>query len=359
MEEKIAKIKKETVKVVQTYFTEDIDRLLADIEELEKNPALFNNPSWLEELSIYRALLLFVDFPTLSEDLQIKLFKESLLKAIRVGIDIKERFAIKMNVLDSSLWPETAQVFLEALTLNEEKIGRENILVEGEPTPSLPSVKNWLRDYNRIYGMEKHDRMIIHKYMTENKNVAKLNQLEKMVLLKVIEFYESLKFPTQSQFAKAFEDYLNQSDSDLELIEESLGLKTEALESNLNDSISALREEMLAGKGDVISDRIDNLMKKFPKVADQEITEKPIKLIYSGEVVRPTVENWLSDYSSFAGAEGREINDRSNYLLRSPNALDLKLEERVRLGLILRSVDEGYPLPCSSSQQKVLFNVSN
>lgn len=357
MEEKIAKIKKETIRIVQTYFTEDIDQVLAEIEEVKKNSSVASSPNLIEELNIYRALLLFVEFPTLSEDDQLKLFKGDLIKALKVGIDIKERFTLKMNTLDSSLWPETVQIFLEAIASNEEKIGRENIVVEGEKNPSAPLLKNWLRDYSRIYGMEKHDRMVIHKYMTENRNVAKLSQTEKITLLKVIEFYESLKFPTQSQFLKAFEEYLSRSEEDLSSIEEAMGLVPQPL-TDQNDPLSGFREEMFLGGEGIINDNLSNLMRKYPKIADQEISEKPINLLYNEKSVRPTIANWLSDYSSFAGAEGREITDRSNYLLRSANAVNLKLEERVRLGLILRSIDEGYPLPFSVNDQRIIFNTS-
>lgn len=357
MEAKIAQIKKETIRIVQTYFTEEIDQVLKEIEEAKKTPEAASSPDLIEELNIYRALLLFVEFPTLSEDDQLKLFRADLLKAFKVGIDIKERFALKMNTLDSSLWPETAQLFLEAIASNEEKIGRENIVVEGEKDSSAPLLRNWLRDYNRIYGMEKHDRMVIHRYMTENRNVAKLNQNEKVTLLKAIEFYESLKFPTQSQFLKAFEEYLNQPDSEISLVEEAIGITSQPSDDQ-NDPLSGFREEMFLGGEGIINDNLRNLMSKFPKIADQEISEKPINLLYNGESVRPTIENWLSDYSSFAGADGREITDRSNYLLRSANTVNLKLEERIRLGLILRSIDESYPLSFSVKDQRIIFNTS-
>ena len=85
MEEKIAKIKKETIRIVQTYFTEDIDQVLAEIEEVKKNSSVASSPNLIEELNIYRALLLFVEFPTLSEDDQLKLFKGDLIKALKVG----------------------------------------------------------------------------------------------------------------------------------------------------------------------------------------------------------------------------------------------------------------------------------
>ncbi len=354
MEEKIAKIKRATVRVVQTYFSEDIPDLLQEIETLKKDQKIQSGSALLDELNIYRALLLFVDFPSLAENEQLRLFREDLLKALRVGIDVRERFFIKMNTLDASLWPETVQKFIEALMANEEKIGKSNILVEGETDQILPCLKNWLRDYNRIYGMDKHDRMMIHKYLTENRNVSKLNQEETMLLLKALELYESLKFPTQSQFMKAFEEYLNRPDSDIVEVEELLGISGESQEDL--EPIKALRQEVKLNAEDVVSDSIKELIRKFPRVIDQEITGQPIKLIYNGKTVRPTIENWLSDYSSFAGAEGREVNDRSNYLLRSPNAVNLKLEERVRLGLLLRSFDEGYLLPFSTTENRVIFN---
>ncbi len=355
IEAQIEKIRRSTVEIVKTYFTEDLGELLIEIAKLERDPIVAKNANLIEELKVYKCLLLFVDFPTLSEEKQLWLFRNALVKALRVGIDVRERFIVKMNVLDPSLWAETAQPFVEAIIQNEERVGREGILIQGEASPTPPIIKNWLRDYNRIYGMDKHEKIIMHQYMTESKNVARLNQEEKIVLLKVLELYESLKFPTQSQFVKAFEDYLNQNLENLEQVEQ-LFVEEGFVDQGV-DPISQMKEDLIFNDKEIVTDNLTNLMKKFPKIFDQEITEKPIKLLYSEETVRPTIENWLSDYSSFAGANDREITDRSSYLLRSPNVSNLKLEERVRLGLILRSVDEGYPLPFSLSSQKIIFSL--
>jgi len=351
-EDKIRQIREKVIETLKTYFIEDAQDVLAEINELEHDPSVRGDNASLEELRVYQALMKFIAFSMLPEAEQVNLFRSFLVKAFRIGMDIKNRFAIKMNLTPDVLWPETVQLFVEAMLKNEEKLGGKTITVRGENKEVSPTLSNWLRDYNRIYGMDRHEKIIPHRYLTENSNAQNLGREDQVLLLKILEFYEELKFPSQSQIHEALERALDQ------YLEENQDVVDEiAPNASSEDQVfEDVKDRLELNPDDYLDDDIENLIRKFPKVTDQLISEQPIQLLFNGERVKPTVSNWLADYRAYAGAGAHEINERSDFLMRSPNVQRLSVSERERLGLLLRSYDERYPLPFSIEKQEILFD---
>ena len=351
--EKIQEIREKTVAVLKSYFSEEAADILREIEAVKGDPEIRNDLKALQELEIYSSLLKFILFPTLPEEEQLFLFRNHLVKAFRVGLDIKNRFSIKMSLTPDALWPETVQFFVEAMLKNEEKIGRGEIAISGENSRVAPTLGNWLRDYNRIYGMDRHEKIIPLRHTSENVNVQNLDKEEKVLLLRILEFYEELKFPSQKQIQEALSKVIDQ------YIESGKEIPLEELvEDNEEELLSEVKEEMglLEEQEKWDDDELNNLIKKYPRVLKQTIGKEPIKLLFNGEMVEPRIENWLADYRAYAGAGPHEVNERSDYLLRSPNVKNLSTEEREQLGFLLRSYDEGYLLPFSLKKQEIAFN---
>jgi hypothetical protein len=351
LEDQLKSIRERTIEVLKTYFTEDAQAILAEIGELEKNSAADNNRAVLEELKVYRALAGFIAFASLPEEKQLELFKTFLVKAFRVGVDVKNRFSIKMNLTADVLWPETAQIFVGKILENEERIGQEPIIIQGEKEPVAPTLSNWLRDYNRRFGMDRHEKIIPHRYLNESSNIQKLAREDKILLLQLLEFYEGLKFPSQEQIEAALESAIDQ------YVAEGGELPEEVTADRVEDepAFSNFKNEIDRDVHEIIDEDINVLLKRFPKLANQPITQKPIKLLFNGQIVSPTINNWLADYRAHVGAGSHEISERSNYLLRSQNVQNLNNAERNKLGLILRSYDEGFLLPFSVAKQIIVF----
>lgn len=346
----LQEIREKTVETLKTYFVEDAQEIISEIESSLRNPDITSNSAQSEELKIYLALMNFIAFSTLPEPDQLELFRTFLVKAFRVGIDIENRFAIKMDLTPDVLWPETVQSFVEAMLKNNERLGGQTILVRGEKVETSPILSNWLRDYNRIYGMDRHEKIIPHRYLSENPNIHRLNKEEQALLLKILEFYEGLKFPSQEQIQRSLEKALDQ------YIAENNELPEEFEENNQEvDVVEDVRERLRIDSNEIIDNDIETLIRQYPKVSDQIISSQPIKLLFNEEIVQPTISNWLADYRAYVGIGKHEINERSDYLLRSQNVQNINPEERERLGLLLRSYDEHYLLPFSISKQQIVF----
>ncbi len=85
---------------------------------------------------------------------------------------------------------------------------------------------------------------------------------------------------------------------------------------------------------------IKKAIEKYPKVAQQEITNSLIFDKSSGETIEPTVQNWINDYINFAGSGMHTSLERGRYLVDSKNVKNLDDREKKCLENVLESYDD-------------------
>ncbi len=100
---------------------------------------------------------------------------------------------------------------------------------------------------------------------------------------------------------------------------------------------------------------ISETLQEYPEVGEQLITSRHIRLKIFPEPVRPSIKNWLSDYTFGLGYETHDSMTRGNYLFKSENGRNLSQEDREKLSLILKSYDENIPLVIDTVAKQVLF----
>ncbi|MDD5489057.1 MAG: hypothetical protein PHP25_00040 [Candidatus Moranbacteria bacterium] len=103
--------------------------------------------------------------------------------------------------------------------------------------------------------------------------------------------------------------------------------------------------------------QLKQALQKFPKIGEQTITSSPLNIKSFDRPVRPSIKNWLYDYTSVFGQGAHDSMQRTNYLFRSENAKNLSSTEREKLGIILKSFDENTPLPIDTKNNEVVFEV--
>ena len=91
------------------------------------------------------------------------------------------------------------------------------------------------------------------------------------------------------------------------------------------------------------------------EILNQLLTANPIKIADFEQPVRPTIKNWLSDYIKHKGTGYHDELERSDYLYKSSNAINLPGEERAKLSKILRAYDEDSEVPVSSENKLILI----
>lgn len=133
-------------------------------------------------------------------------FKENLLLALEVSdfdlIDpIKELFSLAKGFPDRI--EDQRQRFIHQIDENLEFLGTETMEMGGFEGERSPSVRNWIKDYiqfSSIYslpsstGLSKRGALERAAYMIQSKNVKKLSNDERSILLRLLELYDWLRF---------------------------------------------------------------------------------------------------------------------------------------------------------------------
>lgn len=101
---------------------------------------------------------------------------------------------------------------------------------------------------------------------------------------------------------------------------------------------------------------IIDAMKKYPGLGEQIITSQQIRIKNFNDPIRPSIKNWLSDYTARLGYEGHDSIERGNYLFQNENTRNLGYEDRQRLSQILKSFDEKTPLAVDLNTKQVVFS---
>ncbi len=96
-------------------------------------------------------------------------------------------------------------------------------------------------------------------------------------------------------------------------------------------------------------------MSEYKHLSEQMLTEEKIKLKGSMEPVRPSLGNWLKSYREELGVGVHEPVQRGNFLFQSQNGKHLSNEDRARMNLVLKSIEENFPLEIDPVHQVIIF----
>lgn len=84
----------------------------------------------------------------------------------------------------------------------------------------------------------------------------------------------------------------------------------------------------------------NDALRKYPEFGEQLITSERIKIQNFPEPVRPSIKNWIADYTSVFGYERNDLIKRDQYLFKSVNGQNLTPRDRERLAFVLKAFDE-------------------
>ena len=105
-----------------------------------------------------------------------------------------------------------------------------------------------------------------------------------------------------------------------------------------------------------ISLSLDMALKQYPETTDQLITSQPIRSRTSQDMIRPSVKNWLTDYTYNLGYDHHDSITRGNYLFQSENTKTLNSQDRQKLSYILKSFDDKTPITVNVGTKQVVFS---
>ena len=100
-------------------------------------------------------------------------------------------------------------------------------------------------------------------------------------------------------------------------------------------------------------------LRNLSNLENQLVTGEKIKLHNSTEPVRPSIKNWLSDYTFNLGFNPHDAMERGNFLFQNENAKKLSAFDRQKLSLLLRAYDENLPVNIDLAAKEIIFPVQN
>ena len=117
------------------------------------------------------------------------------------------------------------------------------------------------------------------------------------------------------------------------------------------------RVEEIKPQSVTISMPLLQALSKYENLGNQLITQERIRVKSQAEPVRPSLLYWLKYYRDDIGVGHHDSVQRGQFLFRSENGKRLSAEERERLSLILKSVEEDFPLAIDTERQEIVFPV--
>jgi hypothetical protein len=96
-------------------------------------------------------------------------------------------------------------------------------------------------------------------------------------------------------------------------------------------------------------------LEKYARINDQQLTSERIRIRSERESVRGTVRNWLRSYRDAAGFGKHEAVTRGHFLFQSDNGKKLASDERERVALLLKMLDENEMLAVDGQKQVIIF----
>jgi hypothetical protein len=96
-------------------------------------------------------------------------------------------------------------------------------------------------------------------------------------------------------------------------------------------------------------------LSKYENLGNQLITNERIRIKSQPEPVRPSLLYWIKYYRDELGIGHHSTVDRGNFLFRSENGKRLSPEERERVNLVLKSVEENYPVDIDTEHSEIIF----
>ncbi len=96
-------------------------------------------------------------------------------------------------------------------------------------------------------------------------------------------------------------------------------------------------------------------LSKYEQLGNQLITQERIKIKSQTEPVRPSLLYWIKYYRDELGIGHHDSVQRGNFLFRSENGKHLSGEERERVNLVLKSVEENIPMDIDTDHSEIIF----
>lgn len=279
-----------------------------------------------QPLEILRKELLFTAFVLLPADLAVLVMKEYLTDFLKSSVELLdpvEKIESRIKIAGYGAYDQERELMKKAVLVNQEIIGR------------LP-VKEWIKRFEKTLNLENQDSASL--FFRQDSEIAGLSKNNQALLKILISLYDKWLYgDVISVFDVAV---MNRG---------SMGPDNARRTEDAN--------ERRIASGNIVSLPLLQALSKYENLGNQLITQERIRVKSQVEPVRPSLLYWLKYYRDDIGVGHHDSVQRGQFLFRSENGKRLSAEERERLSLILKSVEEDFPLAIDTERQEIVFPV--
>jgi hypothetical protein len=313
---------------------EEVNSLLASPESKNLDAQV------IRELQKMKTAAQIVNFPALSDIEAHDIIKDHLLEFFSYAVSLNDRIIARYDFWGYAYKNNVRNILKGAFFENKQLLG--NI-----------TISEWLSRFEKRFPLEQRSQNVILNFITEDKDIQNLSEKQRFILKSVLNTYVSL-------IASELMDKYDISETLKEIT------KMEGGNYNQTEHLSFQTPEIYGFKKEITdtSDQkekalsISDALKQYPELAEQVITSNKIKMKYFNEPIRPSIKNWLSDYTANLGYSNHTSMERGNYLFQSENTRNLGFFDRQRLSQVLKSFDEGTPVTVDLNTKQIVFSES-
>jgi len=279
-----------------------------------------SNAQFQRTLPVLKRDLWYTAFPELPIVDAQKILSSEILECMNRDIDLGDLLSARYTFLPYGTQDKERIALKEAILKNVELIGGVSI---GE----------WLATFDKLFKPEEREEDAVRDFMTRDSRVAGLSKDEQVVLQVILGWYDKY---LATELLSIFDVAVIMSGQPAQRSQSDTG-------SRFGGQPATVRLPLLQA------------LSKYEQLGNQLITEGRIKLRSQTETVRPSLLYWIKYYRDELGVGHHSSVDRGNFLFRSENGKKLTPEERERVNLVLKSLEENYPVEVDTEQSVIIF----
>ncbi|MDP3957456.1 MAG: hypothetical protein Q8Q10_03080 [bacterium] len=323
-------------------FIEDADakKILKQLRQVvavqkikETDPVLFSR---LEKLMIYLSV---VAFPNLPDTEAAEVLRNHYLESYDIGVPMESRITAKLFVVPYLVRDEPRELLKKALLANNQKLGDLTL-------------SQWIQEFEKQFNVNTRAESAPIRFMTDNQKVYSLSPADKEKLKRMLHTYDYLLVSTLPAIGEDLKNLMS-------VASQQKGEMAYAPPARYSEPHSALPQGESSTSVVTVNLPLLQALPKYENLGNQLITEGRIRVKSQAEPVRPSLLYWLKYYRDELGIGQHNSVERGNFLFRSENGKKLSGEERERISLILKSVEENLPLSIDPKSQEIVFPTNN
>jgi hypothetical protein len=296
-----------------------------------------SDPSLFQKLQKAIVHLKIVALAQISDEEAVDVLQNHYLESFDIQVSMETRLTCALFSVPYLVRDELREKFKMAIMKNQQILGPLTI-------------GQWIAEFEKAFPVATRDISAPMEFIRTNPQIENLKAIDREKLKKIIHTYDYYLVTTLPATGQILEHLLAANPLPK-------SANRTAYPARSRNSFSEIRrpaETLDASK--MTSMTLSESMKSFPEIGEQIVTSDHIKILSFPEPVRPSIKNWLADYTFILGYEKHDSVARSNYLFHEKNTQNLRSTDRQRLSYILKAFDENSLVPINKDAKQLIFS---